>query len=45
MCNDAMCDNPEVFFLVPKRFKTEEVYNEAVKVDPWQLKDVPNHFV
>ena len=39
-----MCDNPAVFFLVPESFKTEEMSNEAVEVDPWQLKDVPDHF-
>ena len=22
MCNEAMCDDPAVFFLIPDRFKT-----------------------
>ena len=44
MCNEAMCDNPAVFFLVPDRFKTQELCIKAVEVDPCQLKDVLEHF-
>ena len=44
MCNEAICDNPAELFLIPDRFKTEEMCKEAAEVDPWQLKDVPDHF-
>ena len=44
MCNEAMCDNSAAFFLVPESFKTEEMCNQDVEVDPWQLDDVPEHF-
>ena len=39
-----MRNNPAAFFLVPYHFKTEEMCNQAVEVDPWQLTDVPDHF-
>ena len=39
-----MCENPAVFFPLPGRFETQEMSNNAIDVDPWQLKDVPNHF-
>ena len=39
-----MFEDPAVFFLFPDCFKTEKMCNEAVKVDPWQLIDVPHHF-
>ena len=39
-----MCEDPAVFFLIPDCFKTEEMCEKAVEVDPWQLKDDPNHF-
>ena len=32
-----------VFFLVPERFKIQEMCIKAVEVDPWQLGDVPYH--
>ena len=35
-----MRKNPPGFFLVPDRFKTQEMCNDAVDVDPWQLNDV-----
>ena len=44
MCNEAMYDNPAVFFLIPDRFKTREMCINAVEVDPWQFHDVPYHF-
>ena len=31
-------------FLIPERFKTQQVSIEGVEVDPWQLHDVPDHF-
>ena len=34
---------PAVFFLVPERFKIQEMCIKAVEVDPWQLGDVPYH--
>ena len=36
---------PVAFFLIPNRFKTQEMCIRAVKVDPWQLIDVPDWFV
>ena len=33
------------FFLIPDRFKTQEMCIRAVKVDPWLLYDVPDWFV
>ena len=41
MCNEAVCNNPAVFFLVPDCFKTQEMCDEALEVDPWQLNNVP----
>ena len=38
-----MRENPEVFFLVPDHFKTQELCEIAVEVDPWQLNDVPDY--
>ena len=43
MCNEAVCNNPAVFFLVPDHFKTQEMYNEAFKVDLWSLYDIPDN--
>ena len=39
-----MHENPAAFFLVPDRFKIHKMCNDAIDVDPWQLKDVPIHF-
>ena len=35
---------PNAFHRIPDHFKTQKMYDKAVKDDPWQLKDVPNHF-
>ena len=35
---------PSSIFLVSERFKTQEMCIKSVEVDPWQLKDVPDHF-
>ena len=39
-----MQNNEQVFFLASERFRTQEMCIKAVEVDPWQLKDVPDHF-
>ena len=44
MCNHAVRNNPAVFFLVPDRFKTQELCINALEVDPWQLNDIPDYF-
>ena len=46
ICNEAIHNNPDpaAFFLVPDLFKTQEMCNDAVDVNPWQLSDVPNYF-
>ena len=45
MCNEIMRINPAVFFLVPDRFKTQEMCIKALKVDTWRvLEDVPDCF-
>ena len=44
MCDEAVSNNPAVFFLVPDHFKTQEMCNEALQVDPWSLYDIPDHF-
>ena len=33
---------PNAFYRIPDRFKTLEMCDEVVEVDPWQLKYVPN---
>ena len=38
-----MHENPAAFFLVPDRFKTQELCKIAVRVDPWQLNDIPDY--
>ena len=43
MCNEAMRENPAVFFLAPDCFKTQEMCEKAVKDGPWHLKHVPDH--
>ena len=35
---------PSSTFLVPDRFKTQEMCIEAVEVDPLELYDVPDNF-
>ena len=39
-----MSENLLSFFLFPDCFKTEKLCIEVVEVDPWQLKDVSDHF-
>ena len=36
--------NPAGFFLIPDRFKTQEMCIEGVEVNPWQLHYVPDRF-
>ena len=36
--------NPAGFFLIPDRFKTQELCIEGVEVNPWQLHYVPDRF-
>ena len=36
-------ENPAAFFLLPDRFKTPELCEIAVGVDPWQLNDIPDY--
>ena len=43
MCNQAICNKPAVFFLVPDRFKTQELCIKALEVDPWQLNNIPDY--
>ena len=38
-----MRENPAAFFLVPDRFKTQKMCNEALEVDPCQVYDVPDY--
>ena len=40
-----MRENPAAFFLIPDQYKTQEICNKAVKVDPGQLYDVLDWFV
>ena len=40
MCNQAVRNNPAVFFLVSDRFKTQELCIKAFEVDPWQLNNI-----
>ena len=35
---------PQYFFLVPDSFKTQEVCDKALDVDPWSLYNVPDQF-
>ena len=44
MCNQAVRNNPAVFFLVPDRFKTQDLCIKAVEADPWQLKEISDYF-
>ena len=43
MCNQAVSNNPAVFFLVPDCFKTQDMCIKAFEVDPWSLYDVRYH--
>ena len=44
MYNEIMRTIPNAFHCIPDRFKTQEMCNKALEVDPWQLKDVPARF-
>ena len=44
MCNQAVRNNSTVFFLVPVRFKTQELCIKVLEVDPWHLNDIPDYF-
>ena len=39
-----MHKNPEAFFLVTGRFKTQKICIKAIEVDPQQLNIIPNYF-
>ena len=43
MCNQAVRNNPTVFFLVPDHFKTQELCIKALELDLWQLNDIPDY--
>ena len=43
MCIEAVRNNPSIFFLIPDRFKTQEMRNEAVGVGLFLLEDVPDY--
>ena len=43
MCNEAVSNNSAVFFLVPDRFKTEDMCIKAFEADPWSLCDIPDY--
>ena len=43
MCNEATCENPAAFFLVPDHFKGEEMCIKALEVDSSQLYDAPDY--
>ena len=42
MCNEAMRENPIIFFLLPDLFKTQGMWDEAVEKNLWQLINVSN---
>ena len=50
-CNDAVRTEPLSLvyvpnrYLVPDRFKTQEMCIKAVEVSPFQLGDVPDHYM
>ena len=44
MGNELMCARPAAFFLVPDRFKTQEICIKAAEADPWQLHSVLDDF-
>ena len=39
-----MHEKPAAFFLVPNRFKTQIMCNDAIDVYPWSLYDVADYF-
>ena len=43
MCNEAVCNNPAVFLLVPDCFKTEEMCDKALEGGPWSLYGIPDN--
>ena len=45
MCEEVMHVRSAAFLLIRDRLKTQEMCIRAVKVDPWQLYDVPDWFV
>ena len=44
ICKETTRENPATFFLLSDRFKRHEMCNDAADIEPWQLKDFPNHF-
>ena len=42
MYSQAVSSNPAVFLLLPDCFKTQEMCDKALEVDPWSLYDVPD---
>ena len=40
-----MRENPAAFFLTPDGFKTQELCEIAIWVDPWSLYDVPDYLI
>ena len=44
ICSETVRYRSAAFFLIRYRFKTEEIWIEAVEVDPWWLYYVPDHF-
>ena len=45
MCEEIIHVRLKYLFLIPDCFKTQEMCIRALKVDPWQLNNVPNWFV
>ena len=43
MCEEVMRVRPAAFFLIPDRFKTQEMCNKAVEEGPWWLEHLPHH--
>ena len=43
MCNEVVRIEPSLLVFVPDRFKTQEMYNEAVRNWPWP-SFIPDHF-
>ena len=44
LCDEAVRNNPAVFFLIPDQFKTQEMCTKTLEADLCQLNDVPGHF-
>ena len=40
-----MRENPAAFSLTPDGFKTQELCEIAIWVDPWRLYDVPDYLI